>query len=86
LDFSYDSSYGTIHSEWSIKGNIAIWNLTIPANATGRLPLSQNQTQSFKLDGKLLSENKNVHPLGSNGSPLEYELPAGSYRFEVTLP
>src|SRR5438445_7758304 len=36
LEFSYESSYGTIHSAWSITGNTATWKLTIPANAKGR--------------------------------------------------
>jgi alpha-L-rhamnosidase len=60
LDFSYESSYGTIHSGWSISGNKAIWSLTIPANATGHLPLAQEQAQSFTLDGQLLSQSRKV--------------------------
>jgi alpha-L-rhamnosidase len=86
LDFSYESPYGTIRSAWSISGNKVIWNLTIPANATGHLPLGQEQAQSFTLDGQVLSQSRKVHALPTSGSGVEYELPAGTYQFEIALP
>jgi alpha-L-rhamnosidase len=86
LEFSYESSYGTIHSAWSITGNKATWNLTIPANATGHLPIGREKAQSFKLDGQVLAQSRRVRALAKNGNGLEYELPAGNYQFEVELP
>jgi alpha-L-rhamnosidase len=86
LDFSYESSYGTIRSAWSVSGNIATWNLTIPANATGHLPLTQIQAQTFTLNGHSLSGSKSIHALPGRGEGSEYELPAGTYQFEITLP
>jgi alpha-L-rhamnosidase len=86
LDFSYESSYGMIHSEWSIAGSKAIWHLTIPANATGRLRLGKVQAESFQLDGQALSKSSRVHAAAKENNEAEYELPAGSYRFEVALP
>jgi alpha-L-rhamnosidase len=86
LDFSYESSYGAIHSAWSIAGNKAIWKLTIPANATGRLPLGGAQAQAFQLDGQSLSKSSRVHAVSKDSNDLEYELPAGSYQFEIALP
>jgi alpha-L-rhamnosidase len=86
LDFSYDSTYGPIHSAWSIIGDKAKWNLTIPANTTGRLSLPPAQAQSFKLDGKPLAENGKLHALPKQGDVTDYEVPAGSYRFEVAVP
>jgi alpha-L-rhamnosidase len=86
LDFSYESSYGMIHSEWSTAGSKAIWHLTIPANATGRLPLGKVQAESFQLDGQALSKSSRVHAAAKDNNEAEYELPAGSYRFEVALP
>jgi hypothetical protein len=55
----------------------------IPANATGRLPLGG---ESFKLDGQLLSKSSRVHALSKDNNNLEYEIPAGSYQFEIALP
>jgi alpha-L-rhamnosidase len=85
LDFSYESSYGMIHSAWSIAGDKVVWNLTIPANATGLLPLGGDLAQAYKLDGQLLSKSSRVHAAGGD-TVAEYELPAGSYRFEIALP
>ncbi|HMI50563.1 MAG TPA: family 78 glycoside hydrolase catalytic domain [Candidatus Saccharimonadales bacterium] len=86
LDFSYESSYGTIHSAWSITGDTATWNLTVPANSTGLLPLTAEQEESYKLDGQRLSTSKTIRTLPKHGDGFTYELPAGSYRFEVSLP
>jgi alpha-L-rhamnosidase len=86
LEFSYDSSYGTIHSAWSITGSKATWKLTIPANAKGRLPLPQEKAESYKLDGQILTESHRVQALANTGNGLEYELPSGNYQFEVVLP
>jgi len=86
LDFSYESSYGMIHSAWSIAGDKVVWNLTIPANATGRLPLGGDLAQSYKLDGQLLSKSSRIHAATKDNNETEYELPPGSYRFEVALP
>jgi alpha-L-rhamnosidase len=84
LDFSYECGYGTVHSSWSISANKATWKLTIPANATGSLPLSRDQKEAFTLDGKSLAQNSRLHSKESNGLEI-YEVPSGSYQFEVTL-
>jgi alpha-L-rhamnosidase len=86
LDFSYESSYGTIHSEWSVAGSKAIWHLTIPANATGRLPLGKAQAESFQLDGKALSKSSRIQATNKDNNDLVFEIPAGSYQFEIALP
>ncbi len=86
LDFSYESSYGMIHSEWSIAGSKAIWHLTIPANATGRLRLGKVQAESFQLDGQTLAKSSRIHASNKENNELEFEIPAGSYQFEVALP
>ena len=37
LKFDYESSYGKIESSWTVKGKTVEWNVTLPANTTGRL-------------------------------------------------
>lgn len=86
LDFSYESSYGTIRSAWVISGNHAAWILTVPANATGRLRLDAQQAQMFKLDGQPLPQSSRVHALHGAGGGVEYELPADTYRLDVAIP
>jgi alpha-L-rhamnosidase len=86
LDFSYDSAYGTVHSAWNISGKKAAWEVTIPANAKGELPLSAAQKNMYRLDGKPLSGDSRWHSTVTAGSLDVFELPAGTYKFEVTLP
>src|SRR5579863_3328646 len=86
LDFSYDSSYGTIHSDWKVSGNKSTWNLIIPANSTGHLPLSSEQAQTYIIDGQPLAQSRKIHALPATSSGVEYELPAGNYQFEIKLP
>jgi len=84
LDLSYESSYGMIHSAWTVSGNHVTWNLKIPPNATGHL--SQQQAQTFKLDGQPLTQSTRVRGLPDSGDGVGYELSSGSYQFEVALP
>ena len=85
LDFSYESVYGTIHSAWTISGDLVAWNLTIPPNAKGELPVSADQVGSFKLIGQPLAQSARIHSLRQADGNVWYELPAGTYEFTVTL-
>ena len=83
IDFTYPSPYGEIHSAWTVKGGTAEWQLTIPANATGWLPLNEAEAAKYKLDGQALAGNAMVKASSQMGQA-GYELPAGIYRFEVS--
>jgi len=78
LEFSYRSSYGEIRSSWTVKGSGAEWNVTLPANTTGRLQLKPSEAERWKLEGVPLSES----PLAKKVDGA-FELAAGSYRFQV---
>ena len=80
LEFSYASSYGEIRSSWTVNGKTAEWNVTLPANTTGRLEVKSDEAARFKLDGEPLSKS----PLAKRviGG---FELAAGSYRFQVEM-
>jgi alpha-L-rhamnosidase len=86
LDFSYESSYGTIRSSWTISGNTATWKLTIPPNASGQLPLSREDTERFSLNGKSLAKGSDLRTVDRPSGGKVYELPAGSYQLEVKRP
>ena len=83
IDFTYPSPYGEIHSAWTVTGGTAQWNLTIPANTTGWLPLSATEAANYKLDNFPVSRSKSVIVAQRNGEA-GYTLPAGTYNFEVT--
>ncbi|MFZ2023283.1 MAG: family 78 glycoside hydrolase catalytic domain [Terracidiphilus sp.] len=84
LAFDYDSSYGPIHSDWTVSGATAEWHVVIPPNATGWLPLSSEEAAKYKLDGKPLAQSKVVNAASHNGRS-GFELVSGSYTFEVAL-
>jgi alpha-L-rhamnosidase len=82
VDFSYDSVYGEIRSAWQVTGNTVHWTLTIPPNTSARLPLSAEQAATWKVDGAPLTQNAKIRPVKAGN---QYELPAGSYSFDVAL-
>ena len=86
LDFAYESGYGTVRSSWNTSGKTTTWKLTIPPNTTGRLPLTQDEMKRFTLDGTSLTKNTAIHSIGHDDKKETYELPAGTYQFEVRLP
>lgn len=83
LDFSYDSSYGRIHSAWAYNASSVAWSLTIPANSSARLPLTSQQAEKFRLDGKPLASNDRLRSLGSAHGKEVFEIPAGTYQFTI---
>jgi len=86
LEFAHDSRYGTIRSAWTVSGKKAVWKLTIPANAKGELPVRRGQESAFKLGGKPLARSSRLRLLENKDAQQVYELPSGSYEFEISLP
>jgi alpha-L-rhamnosidase len=80
--FDYASSYGPIHSDWAISGNTAEWHVTIPANTTGRLELTQDEAARYKLEGEPLTQSKLAKPV-TEENKTGYELQPGSYSFQL---
>ncbi|HUA93509.1 MAG TPA: family 78 glycoside hydrolase catalytic domain [Terracidiphilus sp.] len=84
IAFDYNSAYGPIHSDWTVKGSKAAWHLSLPANTTGWLPLNADEAANYTLDGTPLTKNKLVRSATHNGQD-GIELPSGSYTFIVGL-
>jgi alpha-L-rhamnosidase len=84
VTFDYASSYGAIHSDWTVKGTVAEWHVTIPANTTGWLSLSADEAAKYKLEGAPLSESKEAKA-ATRGQQTGFTLAAGSYTFVVEL-
>jgi alpha-L-rhamnosidase len=83
LAFDYDSSFGPIHSDWSMTGTTASWHVTIPANTTGWLDVTADEAARYKLDGAALASSRMAKAVTRNGQS-GYELSPGSYSFEVS--
>jgi alpha-L-rhamnosidase len=83
LDLRLQSPYGEIHSSWTVSGDKAQWAVTIPANATAWLRVTDAEAGRYKLNGSLLAGSKLARPSTKDGQT-GYELAAGTYSFEVT--
>ena len=79
LDFVYDSRYGTIHSEWTVKGDSANWNLTIPANTRARMSLTGAEARRYVINGKPLLHSPLVRKVTDDQDVNSFELYAGAY-------
>jgi alpha-L-rhamnosidase len=78
LKFDYQSSYGKIESNWTMKNKTVEWIVTLPANTTGRLEVKDGEAAHYKVDGVQLSASPLAKKVEGG-----FELTAGSYRFEV---
>ena len=84
LDFTYPSAYGQIHSAWSVDGNTATWQVTIPANTAGWLDVTPEQAGKYQLDGAPLRKSPEAKSANHDGRS-GFELSPGTYSFTVTL-
>ena len=81
LHFSYESPYGAIISNWKIQGSAAVWDITIPPNATGILPIDATNSSGITLEGLPLSKSSKL----SSDDGKVYKLAAGTYQFKVDV-
>ena len=84
--YGYQSSYGEIRSAWNMKGSAVTWLVAIPPNSTAHLPLKASEQNKFTLDGQQLAASKKVRLLSSADETSTWELPAGTYSFQVSKP
>jgi alpha-L-rhamnosidase len=82
--FDYASSYGAIHSDWTVKGAAAEWHLTLPGNTTGWLAVSAAEAANYELEGVPLAASKLAKAATRDGQS-GYELASGSYSFAVKV-
>jgi len=71
---SYNSVYGTISSEWSLKNGAFSWFVTIPGNTTAiiRIP------SAYKVDKSL---KPGIHKVSDVGNFTQFEVGSGTYHF-----
>jgi alpha-L-rhamnosidase len=80
LNFSYDSPYGVVTSNWKMVGADVVWSVTVPPNSMATLPVASSKQYSMTLDGQPIEKSSKVNANGSG-----YELPAGTYFFKGTM-
>jgi alpha-L-rhamnosidase len=84
VTFDYQSPYGPIHSDWTVKGAASEWHVTIPANTTGWLEVGPGEAEKYRLEGMPVAASKLAKPMTRDGGS-GFELPAGSYAFTVKM-
>lgn len=82
LNFAYDSTYGTVYSDWIMQGDHVTWKVTVPPNATALLSTKNSNASGFQLDGAPVDQSPKLHGGATAG---EFTLPAGSYTFTATV-
>jgi alpha-L-rhamnosidase len=76
----YDSMYGRISSEWSIKGGKLVYKATVPANSTATLYLPAGEISNVTESGKPVTSWKGVR---TENDHVVIPLGPGTYLFEV---
>jgi alpha-L-rhamnosidase len=86
VDLSYESRYGTIRSQWTVKGQSAKWTITIPANTSARIELPGSEAETGTINGQPMSKSSLVMKEADGPDSDSYAIPAGTYVIAVELP
>ncbi len=81
LSLDYDSSYGTIHSDWTVVGDQVTWHVIVPANARAVFKEDKTNADTYRVDGHSLADTGSVHKVAEKA----YELSAGTYTFTARV-
>ncbi|HEY0759277.1 MAG TPA: family 78 glycoside hydrolase catalytic domain [Acidisarcina sp.] len=75
VDFSYDSPYGAVSSQWTAPAHgPVLWTVVIPPNTAAYLSISEAEARRYTMDG---------HPLKPTAGTQEYAVDSGRHRFSV---
>jgi alpha-L-rhamnosidase len=77
----YKSPYGKIVSNWELKDDRFIIDITIPANSMAKVIIPTKDAESIKESGVVLTEFSYAEILSEKDGTVEFLLEAGNYRF-----
>ena len=83
---SYDSSYGTIVSDWRNEGRDFHWQVVVPANTDATLSLPCWEGGSITESGQPLEAVPEIRILARSDHQIELRIPAGRYHFQSSRP
>ncbi|GAE35996.1 family 78 glycoside hydrolase catalytic domain [Halalkalibacter akibai] len=81
----YKSVYGTIKSEWNMKGDTLTYHVSIPANTTATVWLPTTNKNTVKVDGHLIQKHNEVNVVGYEDGKAICQIGSGCYEFESTI-
>lgn len=81
----YNSMYGNIVSNWAVNSGVLNLEVTVPANTTAILKLSDIDLETLKEGDSIWKEAKGVSLYTQKGKTISLALQSGTYRFSVTM-
>ncbi len=81
----FESSYGTIQSNWRVSGGKLTLDVAVPPNTTATVYLPTADTKSVKESNQPVSKVKGVKPLREEEGRFVLEVQPGGYTFESDL-
>lgn len=89
VNCSYDSSYGTIQSNWNYQGGSFFYEATVPANTTATISVPVEEGRELTVNGKspeqVSQEKDGLVYTGTADGRANFEAVAGSYRFAADV-
>jgi alpha-L-rhamnosidase len=81
---TYESTYGTITSDWKYINGTVDWTATIPANTSATLTIPASATDGLLLNGKpLTTQSPGLTPVASPEHKQVFEAKPGTYHFTI---
>ena len=81
----YNSRYGSIISEWSLKGDVLQLQITIPANALATIYVPTSDVSSVTESGKATDKAEAVRFQNIINGKAVYHVGSGSYSFQSKI-
>lgn len=82
---SYQSSYGTIKSEWKRDGKKLLLHVEVPFNTSATVYLPTTDRASITEGNKPVDQLKDIQYAGSENGKSLYKVGSGSYSFKLTM-
>jgi len=83
---SHDSPYGRILSNWEIKGDTFIWDISIPANSNAIVYIPAENEQMVMEGNRKASEAEGLKFTGMKDGFAVFEVVSGDYHFTSKVP
>lgn len=77
----YESSNGTIVSEWEVTGEERNLNVKIPVNSTATVIIPTDQVASISESGKSIRDHEDIEQIEGNEAGVEIRVGSGDYTF-----
>jgi alpha-L-rhamnosidase len=81
----YKSVYGTIKSEWKVRGDTLTYHVSIPANTSATVWMPTSDHNTVKVEGKLVSEQDDIEVIDYKDGKAILQIESGNYEFESTI-